>query len=157
MADVFVANARRDSLVAQLVSAALVEAGLSVFRDAKMPPGAEWHTHIRREIEAAKCVVALGTTESYRSSEVRKEAEWALERGILVSILCDQVRPPPWWRGEAVVHWNDRSIDGLSMAVAAVRTVVAADSPGRRHRPSDFLPRFLRQLYLRYIRPRPGR
>ena len=69
---------------------------------------------IEQQLEAAKSVVVLWSKESVASEWVRTEAAAAVERGILVPVLIDQVKPPLEFRRRqtlTLLARNDREYD----------------------------------------------
>ena len=136
MADVFIAYARVDSVIAEQLHAALVDTGLNVFRDRNILLGEDWARRIERETLSAKCVLALWTRDSILSGDVEWEAGVGSEKGTLLSVLCDgvtlQADPSAPFRlaytlsrlkGETV-SWNTHATDGLSEVVKAIRKFI---------------------------------
>ncbi|HLY80153.1 MAG TPA: toll/interleukin-1 receptor domain-containing protein [Caulobacteraceae bacterium] len=98
MANVFVSYARRDrDRVLGLVTA-LEHEGLSVWWDPNLVPGKRFRDIIARELDAADCVVVVWTAASIRSDYVQDEAEDARERGVLVPVKLEEVKPPAGFR-----------------------------------------------------------
>ncbi|MCZ6890321.1 MAG: AAA family ATPase [Gammaproteobacteria bacterium] len=94
MAQVFVSYASEDrSRVAPLV-AAIEQAGWSVWWDRKIDGGAAWEREIERELDESRCVVVVWSAVSIESDWVRTEAGEGQERGVLLPIAIDDVRPP---------------------------------------------------------------
>lgn len=126
--DIFLSYKAEDrDRLAPLV-AALEEAGLSVWWDARLSGGEEWRLEIERRLDAARLVIvawsrgSIGPTGQF----VRDEATRALRRGTYLPIRIDPVDPPlgfgevqalslEGWRGNRA----DPRLNALFGAVAA--------------------------------------
>ncbi len=94
MADVFVSYATPDrSRVAPIVEA-LEQAGWSVWWDRDISGGAAFDRAIEQAIDEARCIVVVWSEHSIDSEWVRTEANEGLERGVLVPVIVDAIRPP---------------------------------------------------------------
>ena len=98
MANVFVSYARRDRERVLGVVSALEHEGLSVWWDPNLVPGKRFREIITRELEAADSVVVVWTATSILSDYVQDEAEEARERGVLVPVTLEPVKPPTGFR-----------------------------------------------------------
>jgi len=94
MADVFLSYAEEDREVAQRLSMALQDRRLSVWWDREIHPGELYQERISRELDAARCVVVLWSSDSVKSTFVRDEASRALRRNVLVSTRIEEVEVP---------------------------------------------------------------
>src|SRR5215212_596406 len=99
MVDLFVSYAHEDQARVAALAVLLEDKGWSVFWDRDIPPGETWRSHIGQALEQARCVVVAWSESSIQSDWVMEEAEEAKERGILVPVLLDAVRPPRGFRG----------------------------------------------------------
>jgi hypothetical protein len=129
--DVFIAYARVDSEIAGQVSAALSEAGLTVFLDVTISVAESWADRIEGEIRSARCVLALWTSESVDSPWVYSEARLGSERGILLSVRCDYETRFPLQIGVLkgqTMSWDTASKHGLSEVVRATREFINSRS-----------------------------
>lgn len=109
MADVFVSYAQEDQAQVAVLTKALEAAGYSVWWDQRLSPGADYHDVIEREIEQAACVVVVWSDASRESRAVRAEAGEGLERGILVPVRIEDVKPPLLFRAvqyEELIGWT---------------------------------------------------
>ncbi|HEX7375111.1 MAG TPA: TIR domain-containing protein, partial [Steroidobacteraceae bacterium] len=107
MADIFISYSRQDKgRVAPLV-AALEAEGWSVWWDPEITPGEEFDALISRELESARSLVVVWTTQSVDSRWVRGEARDAADRGVLVPVRLDAAKLPIDFRA---VHTTD--LDG---------------------------------------------
>jgi len=94
MADVFVSYASEDrDRVIPLVEA-VQRRGWSAWWDRNIDAGTAFDREIERAIDDAKCVIVVWSKHSIESDWVRNEATEGLERGVLVPVTIDAVRPP---------------------------------------------------------------
>jgi hypothetical protein len=94
MAEVFVSYASQDrdrvgSLVREIEAA-----GCSVWWDREIGAGAAFDREIEKAIDEARCIVVVWTKDSVESEWVRTEANEGLQRGNLVPVAIEHVRPP---------------------------------------------------------------
>lgn len=92
--DIFISYAREDEAWVRPLAAELARCGWSVFWDRRVPAGKSWRSYIGAALEKARCVVVVWSEHSVRSDFVLQEADEAKDRGILVPVLCQMVRPP---------------------------------------------------------------
>lgn len=141
MADIFISYKKEDAgRVIRLVEALRAE-GLSVWWDHGIQAGSEWDRTIRRELDAARVVIAIWSESSVHAPWVREEANVGKGRGILLPIRIDEVDPPlgftliqaadlVGWRGDR----NDRRWAFLLQSLRAIaggEPVPALDAPLR--------------------------
>lgn len=86
MADVFLSYCRADRETAAAIVNALRKAGISVFWDEDLPPGAHFRTAIQSEIEGAHFVLVLFSADSVKSDFVLDEAEIARSEDKLIPL-----------------------------------------------------------------------
>lgn len=94
MADIFLSYATGDRQRVHPIVDALEEAGWSVWWDRELVSGPSFDDSIEQELAAASCVIVVWTERAITSTWVRAEANEGLERGILVPVRLDDVRPP---------------------------------------------------------------
>jgi len=94
MADVFLSYAREDSARAEQVAQGLQQAGLEVFWDNEIPPGATWADHIEQKLGQCKALIVLWSEHSTKSQWVREEARMGRDKGALIPVLIDASQPP---------------------------------------------------------------
>lgn len=127
MADVFLSYASEDRNRARALAEILEKLGWSVFWDRGIPAGKTFATVIQRAIEQASCVVVLWTVSAVQSSWVREEAEFGREKGALLPVLLDEVRPPLGFRhiqSASLVGWEgQRDHEGLDELLRAIQDV----------------------------------
>ena len=110
MADVFISYARKDLERVRPLVSAIEGAGYSVFWDRKTPAGMTWRQFIGKALDEAKSVIVVWSESSITSDWVLEEADDGKERGILIPVQLDDVRPPLGFR--SVQHENLREWDG---------------------------------------------
>lgn len=110
--DVFISYARHAAPTARRVARLLQDRGYSVWFDAELAPNRSFADAITEQLEAARAVLALWSSEAAKSEWVRSEADFARKRGKLVQATLDGTSPPlPFdqihcaslegWRGDA--------------------------------------------------------
>ena len=91
--DIFVSYTAKDAARIGLLVAALEKAGWRVFWDQDIPAGEDWDSYIGLQLDSAPVVVAVWSTLSVKSRFVRDEVTRADERGALVPVTIDAVKP----------------------------------------------------------------
>jgi hypothetical protein len=94
MADVFLSYAREDAPRAEQIARGLQQAGLDVFWDNEIPPGATWADHIEQKLTQCKALIVLWSEHSTKSQWVREEARMGRDKGVLIPVMIDASRPP---------------------------------------------------------------
>lgn len=94
MSDVFISYARLDRPKAQILARALDHQGWSVWWDPNIRIGGKFDQVIKKELDAAKCVIVLWSSSSIVSEWVKDEAAEAVTRGVLVPALIEDVEIP---------------------------------------------------------------
>ena len=94
MADIFVSYAREDKERVRPIVEELEKLDWSVFWDTKLLPGDDWRSYIKKQLDVSSCVLVFWSRISRDAKWVLLEADEAKERGILVPVLLDDVRPP---------------------------------------------------------------
>lgn len=98
MASVFLSYDHEDAPRAAPIAAALEAHGHSVWWDRQIRGGAEYNSEIESAVENADAVIVLWSAASVRSAWVRDEAGEGRDRGRLVPVLVEQVKPPMGFR-----------------------------------------------------------
>jgi len=133
MADVFLSYASEDRERACQVANAFEACGWSVWWDRKIIAGETFDQVIERELDAAKSVVVLWSKNSIGSEWVKNEASRAVERGVLVPAIVDDVRPPLEFRRKQtanLVGWNgDPKDSGLQSLCDGIAATAGRKSP----------------------------
>jgi hypothetical protein len=139
MADVFISYASEDRERAYRLAIALEACGWSVWWDRKIITGETFDQAIERELDAAKSVVVLWSKDSIGSEWVKNEASRAVERGVLVPAIVDDVRPPLEFRRKQtanLVGWNgDPKQSGLLSLCDGIAANAGRQSPPQKPYP----------------------
>ena len=144
MADVFVSYAREDKARAEKVVGLLEDYGWDVFWDQETRAGTHWPKVLEDELNAARCLIALWTTNSIDSRWVRIESYEALQTEKLVPVLLDDVRAPLEFRQTQtfdLIGWNgDRGDTRLAHLLTDLTALVSAPrGAGGAHRPAKIV------------------
>jgi hypothetical protein len=125
MSDIFLSYAREDRSIAAALAAMLPAHNWTVFWDRHILAGSVFDEVIERELDAARCVIALWSAASVASQWVRAEAEEGAQRNVLVAVLIEYVKPPIAFRriqAADLTGWagdpQDERLWGLWEAVA---------------------------------------
>jgi len=134
MADIFISYAQEDrSRVSPLIKA-LADYGWSIWWDRTIPAGKTWREVIGEALENARSVVVVWSKESVKSRWVQEEADWGLERKILIPILFDEIRPPLGFGAIQAINlanWNPtQSSSDFEKLIADISTILG---PPPRH------------------------
>jgi adenylate cyclase len=86
LADIFLSYSRHDKARVAPLVAALEAESWPVWWDPAITPGEEFDEQISRELDAARCLLAVWTNHSVDSRWVRGEARDAADRGVLVPV-----------------------------------------------------------------------
>lgn len=146
MRDIFVSYAQGDRDFAQRLVSKLREEGFSVWWDPEILPGGSFDHAIEEAISQVHCVIVLWSRKSIKSDWVKSEAEEAMERGILLPILMDDVKIPMGFRrieAARLIDWKGDASDpefrlvakALARRIPEPRKASAAESK-RRMRPA---------------------
>ena len=98
MSDIFISYAREDRPRAEAIAKALEEHGWSAWWDWNIPAGKTFRQVIQEQLDRARCVIVLWSATSIARKWVIEEASEGEERGILVPVLIERVRPPLGFR-----------------------------------------------------------
>lgn len=98
MTDVFLSYAHEDRDWARSLATALETRGWSTWWDRRIPAGGAFRDVIAKALSDARCVVAIWSGASLKSTWVQEEADEARRRGILIPVLKDSVLPPLGFR-----------------------------------------------------------
>ena len=132
MADVFLSYAREDSARAEQVARGLEQAGLDVFWDNEIPPGATWADHIEQKLTQCKVLVVLWSEHSTKSQWVREEARMGRDKGVMVPVMID-TSTPPFGFGEVqaanLANWSGDAADAHWVRFADAVTKLTQSGP----------------------------
>jgi hypothetical protein len=107
MSDIFISYANEDRPRAEMLAQALKRRGWPTFWDRTIPTGKTWREVIGAALEEARCVVVLWSEASIDSAWVQEEADEGRERGILIPVLIEAVRPPIGFRSFQTADLSD--------------------------------------------------
>lgn len=142
MADIFISYKREDRERIATLARALEARGYTVWWDLELVPSQKFERQIKRELDAAKCVIVVWTDRSiaddgmYVSEWVQIEANSGDQRGILLPVQLDTGRTH-WRHGQnqfaALIGWTgDESAPGFQDLLKGVEL-----HAGARVRPQD--------------------
>lgn len=130
MADIFISYAREDRTKVKPFVELLEQQGWSVWWDREVVPGHSFGAEIDKQLADASCVVVFWSRHSVGASWVQAEANEGLERGILVPVALEDVRPPLVFRHVETVPlhgWPARDSDAeLQRLMRAIGGVIGA-------------------------------
>ncbi len=107
MAQIFVSYKSEDRERVRTIVDEMRRAGLSLWWDQDISPGAPWEASIARALEQSKCVIVCWTSKSvhpFEGQKVQVEAREALDSGKLIQVLLENVRPPLFFRQRQAVN-----------------------------------------------------
>lgn len=143
--DIFISYAREDREIARRLAGELEAKGWSVWWDREILAGQRFDEMIARALAGARCVVVLWSQASAKSRWVRDEAADALERGVLVPVLIEDVEPPLGFRSiqladlrgwEPGTESEEHDVFMSSVAGLVEGPAAVAAAPERRARPT---------------------
>ena len=143
MASVFLSYDHEDAARAAPIASALEKAGHSVWWDRHIHGGAQYNSEIERAVEEADAVVVLWSPRSIQSAWVRDEAAEGRDRGKLVPVTVDGVKPPMGFRQFQAIDLSDwkgrkppprmgellHAIEKIASGTAATTGAAAAPAP----------------------------
>ena len=138
--DVFVSYKAEDRARLAPLVAALEAEGFSVWWDAHIGGGTNWHRDIEQHLESARCVVVAWSKRSvgHDGDFVRDEARRAQRRGAYLPICIDAVEPPLGFgeiQAMSLKGWRGDRSDARFVALAdAVRERITGEH--KTHRPA---------------------
>ena len=104
MSDIFISYSRIDKHWVATLAKALQVQGYNVWWDPEILLGQDFEAVIQAALENTGCVVTVWSQASIKSHWVKEESSIGLNRGVLIPILYQQVKPPmPFGR----IHTDD--------------------------------------------------
>jgi hypothetical protein len=135
MADVFVSYSSQDRARVVPLVEAIQRRGWSAWWDRNIDAGSAFDREIERAIDEAKCIVVVWSRASVDSDWVRNEATEGLDRGILVPVAIDAVRPPLAFRRVQTIDLAGAAADIEAMLEAIRRFCPIGGQEGRSASP----------------------
>ncbi len=119
MTDVFISYSSEDRDRVRPLVTTLERAGWSVWWDRQINAGAAFDREIEKAIDSAKCIVVVWSGTSVESEWVRTEAGEGLEKGNLVPVLIEDVKPPLAFRRiQAIDYTAEEAFEQIREAVS---------------------------------------
>ena len=135
MADVFVSYKKSDADRVRPLVQHLRDAGLDVWWDEGIQPSTSWRAEIAKQLNAAKCVVAVWTKDSVDPEQggwVMEEAAQGQARKVLAPVRLDMVAPPLGF-GETqyadLAAWSGKAEDPRFQHFLAIVAAIAKSEP----------------------------
>ena len=148
MADIFISYADEDESRIRPIVEALEKRGWSVFWDRKIPPGKTWRDAIGAALESARAVVVAWSKTSVKSRWVQEEADWGLNRDILIPFFIEDVKPPLGFgavQAADLTDWaGDPNHPGFQLLAGALSGLLGTTQP-KRPEPPPSEPEFERR------------
>ena len=131
MNDIFLSYAHGDLERVKAIVAACEARGWSVFWDRTIPPGKTWREIIGKALDEFRCVVVVWSSTSIKSRWVQEEADEGRERGILVPLLLDDVKPPMGFRDLQAARLANGHLTpaALRPVLASIAALLDASAP----------------------------
>ena len=133
MADVFISYARTSARQAEAIGHALHALGYSVWRDNDLPSHRAYADVIEEQLQTAKAVVVVWSTEAVKSQWVRSEADRARADNKLVQVSVDDSRlPMPFDQVQCadLTNWSgDREAAGWRKVIASIADLLDRTPP----------------------------
>jgi sulfatase modifying factor 1 len=140
MSDIFISYARADRPHAEALAKALEAQGWSVWWDWNIPAGKTFRSVIQEQLGNARCVIVLWSTTSITRKWVIEEASEGEDRGVLVPVLIEKVRPPlgfrsiqaadlDGWQGDPTAPPFERLRKDIEILIGAHRPGEVRNSP----------------------------
>ncbi|MBY0565565.1 MAG: toll/interleukin-1 receptor domain-containing protein [Hyphomonadaceae bacterium] len=145
MPDVFISYRKSDADRVRPLVEHMRAAGLDVWLDEGIQPSTSWRAEIAKQLNAAKCVVAVWTEDSVdheQGSWVMEEATHGLNRKVLAPVRLDLVSPPLGF-GEVqyadLAAWSGSADDPrFQHFLGVVQAIVRAEPIPVAPRPTHF-------------------
>lgn len=137
MPEVFISYSRKDREIAEALGNSLKNRGFDVWWDAEILGGVDFRKAIRSELEVAKAVIVIWSTDSVNSRFVVDEADYAAATGRLIPTRTSTLSPneiPLGFRGIQIhiVTEIERLVDALKkLGVVSSAANVGGTGPGQ--------------------------
>jgi tetratricopeptide (TPR) repeat protein len=129
MTDVFVSYASEDRERVREIVDSLENTGWSIWWDRRIDAGSAYDREIERAIDEAKCIVVVWSSHSVESEWVRTEASEGLEKGNLVPVAIEDVRPPLAFRRIQTIDFNgEGALEQIRESIARLAPPASGDT-----------------------------
>lgn len=135
MADIFISYSNRDRDRVKPLADAIERQGWSVSWDLKLKPGEAWRSRLQEELDHARCVVVVWSSNSVESEWVLSEAGSAASRKILLPVMIDSLSlPQPFTEFQAaeLYDWKGGPHPGVDRVLAAIENIIGEPAPAQR-------------------------
>ena len=128
--DVFISYAREDAAIAAKLANHLKKIGISVFWDADIRSGEDFHAKLDTKLGGVRCVLVLWSQNSINSDWVLNEADFGKSRQVLVAARLDDCQLPVGFRrlnADDLTNWlGDTPPSGLFGVITRIRELLEA-------------------------------
>lgn len=136
MSDIYIAYQREDRGRVQPLAAALLTAGFTVWWDRDLEAGEGWRARMEHELGEARCVIVAWSKTSVGADAefVHDEAQRASERGVLLPVMLDKIKPPLGFGGRQTIDltgWSGDLSDPRFLSIRAAAEVLVAGGASR--------------------------
>ncbi len=128
MVDVFVSYSSQDRERVRGLVGEIEAIGYSVWWDREIGAGEAFDREIEKAVDDARCIVVVWSQTSVESKWVRSEANEGLNKGILVPVSIEMVKPPLAFRMIQTI--DIAAPDATASLVSAIAKLLPAPSAG---------------------------
>jgi TIR domain len=123
MSSAFISYSRNDRDFVYRLVGDLEKAGISVFFDQRVTPGASWADSISRAIEQANFLLVVLSPDYVASTWAQEEMKVGLERedqkkALVIPLMVRKCQPPPFIESKAYANFKDSYEVGLSQLIS---------------------------------------
>lgn len=145
MADIFLSYSREDIDVAHKLTLLLEKQGWSVYWDkTSILAGQNFVEVIENELQTCLCVLVLWSKNSSQSNWVRDEAEFGINRRILIPVLLDDTKLPIFlarFHAANLINWNGQQTDETQRLIKGVSWIIGYRETANIQNPDIALPK----------------
>jgi len=129
MTDVFISYSSEDRERVRSLVTTLERGGWDVWWDRQIDAGVVFDREIEKAIDEAKCIIVVWSSKSVESEWVRTEAGEGLEKGNLVPIMIEDVKPPLAFRRIQTIDFSaEEAFDQIREAISRFATPSSQDT-----------------------------
>jgi TIR domain len=134
LSSAFISYSRNDRDFVHRLVGDLENAGISVFFDQRVTPGASWAASISQAIEQAKFLLVVLSPDYVDSAWAQEEMKLGLEREVekkaqVIPLMVRKCQPPPFIASKAYANFADSYEVGLNQLEAALAAHDPAAKP----------------------------